>query len=240
MNALLIARRDLSSYLHGYTGWVLAAAVLFLLGILFQTMALGSGAAYSHEVLEGFFEVGGWVFNTAAVLITMRSFSEERQLGTDVLLRTAPISSLEVVLGKFLAAVGFLAGMAALTVYLPGLIFVNGKVSVAHIAVGYSGLLLMSATVASIGIAMSSLFRSQVASAISAGILVGVFVIAWKLSDLTDPPFTDPLAYMALWDKHYTAFSEGTLRLRDVVFYLSTSFVFLFGTAQVLEGRRWQ
>lgn len=240
MNALLIARRDLASYLHGYTGWVLVAAVLFLLGIFFQTLAMGSGAHYSHEVLQAFFELAGYIFNTAAVLVTMRAFSEEQQLGTDVLLRTAPISTGEVVFGKYLAAMGFLGGLLLLSTYMPGLIFVNGKVSLAHIAVGYTGLLLMGSAVASVGILASTLFRSQVASAIISGITVGVLVMAFRLAEEASPPFDDVLAYAALWDKHYTGFMEGRLLVRDVVYFLSVTFLALFGATKVLEGRRWQ
>jgi ABC-2 type transport system permease protein len=240
LNVWLIARRDLGATLHGYTGWVLIAAILFLAGVFFQVFALGQGAQYSHEVLQAYFEVAGYIFNTAAVLVTMRSFAEERQLGTEQLLASSPVASHEIVLGKYLAASLFLVGTSLLTLYLPALIFVNGKVSVGHIAVGYVGLAAMSTSIASVGIFMSSLFRSQVAAAITTGITVGVFVIAWMLSDLTAPPFTEVLAYAALWDKHYTAFIEGTLRMRDLVFYASLTGVSLFGATRVLDGRRWQ
>jgi ABC-2 type transport system permease protein len=241
MHALLVARRDLAAVLHGYLGWFIVALVLFLMGVGFQIFALEGGARLSHEVLQAFFEIAGVGFNVAAVLITMRAFSEEAQLGTDVLLRTSPIPVWQVVAGKFLAAMGFLLLMAVLSVYLPGLILVNGKVSLAHVATGYLGVLLMSGTVAAMGIAASTLFRSQVVTALVSTALLGMFAwFIWRLSDSVDAPFTAVFAYAALWDKHFTSFQAGTLHTQDVVFYLSMMFVFLFAATKVLEGRRWQ
>lgn len=241
MNALLIARRDLGALLHGYLGWFIVALVLFLVGIAFQIFALGGKAAFSHEVLQSFFEIAGIGFNIAAVLVTMRSFSEEQQLGTDVLYRTAPIPMWQVVAGKFLAAIAFLLLLAVISVYLPGLIFVKGKVSVAHVLVGYAGVLMMSGTVAAMGIAASTLFRSQVVTALVSVALMGTFAwFLWRLSDVTDPPFDALFAYSALWDKHFTSFQDGSLHTRDVVFYATMSFLFLFASTKVLEGRRWQ
>jgi ABC-2 type transport system permease protein len=241
MNSLLISRRDIGALLHCYLVWFIVALVLFLVGVAFQIFALGSGAHFSHEVLETFFEIAGIGFNVAAVLITMRSFSEEAQMGTDVLFRTAPIPVWQVVAGKFIAAVAFLTLMASLSVYLPGLIYVNGKVSPEHVLVGYAGVLMMSGTVAAMGIAASTLFRSQVVTALVSVALMGTFAwFLWRLSDLTDPPFNDVFAYSALWDKHFTSFQSGSLHVRDVIFYASMSFLFLFGATKVLEGRRWQ
>jgi ABC-2 type transport system permease protein len=241
VNALLVARRDLASYLHGYTGYVIVAAALFMTGVLFQAFGMSGGARYSHEVLQDFFQYAGFVTNTVAVLITMRSLAEERQLGTDVLLQTSPISDVEVVVGKFLAAVAFLAILLALTVYMPALIFVNGKVSPAHIATGYLGLLVMGAATASIGIAASSLFRSQLPAGLVAGVIVGTLIAGWTLSNRVDAPFSEVMSYVAFWDKHFhQTFEQGRLHVRDIVYFLSVSFVFLLGATKVLEGRRLQ
>ena len=77
----------------------------------------------------------------AGVLLTMRLLAEERQTGTMVLLLTAPINSAQVVIGKFLGAYGFLALITAMTLYMPALIQINGKVSWEQIFAGYVGLL---------------------------------------------------------------------------------------------------
>ncbi|MCB9664344.1 MAG: ABC transporter permease subunit [Alphaproteobacteria bacterium] len=240
MHTLLVARRDLAAYLHGYAGWVIVAAVLFVTGLLFQTRGLGAGPQLSHEVLETFFENCGGLVMIAGILFTMRSLAEERQLGTDVLLQTSPATDAQVVVGKWLAAMGMMALTLALTLYMPALIFVNGKVSLAHIAVGYTGLLSLAAATTAIGIAASSLFRTQLPAGILGAVVLVTLLLGWLLSDVTDAPFKDVLAYAAFWDKHFTTFMEGRLHVRDLAYYASVTFAFLLAATKVLEGRRWQ
>ena len=80
--------------------------------------------------------------NSMGVLLSMRTLAEERQDGTDVLLQTSVVTDFQIVLAKYTAAMGMLLLLLALTIYLPMLVFVNGKVSWAHIGVGYLGLAL--------------------------------------------------------------------------------------------------
>ena len=240
MNALIIARRDLAAYLHGFSGWFILSAVLFVTGLLFQVRGLGAGPQKSHEVLQAFFENCGGLVMISSVLITMRSFAEERQTGTDVLLQTSPVSATETVLGKYLAGMGMMTLLLGLTVYMPGLIFVHGKVSVAHIAVGYLGLLCLASATVGIGVFASTLFRSQMPAGIVAGVVVVTLLLGWRLADVTDAPFADVFSYAAYWDKHFTRFMEGRLHVRALVYYLSVTFVFLLGAAKVIEGRRWE
>lgn len=240
MTTFLIARRDLGAYLNGFSGYAIIAAVLFVTGLLFQLRGLGSGAQYSHEVLETFFENCGGLVMISGIVFTMRSLAEERQLGTDVLLATSPATEGQVVFGKWLAAMGVMSLVLVLTVYMPALIFVNGKVSLAHIATGYLGLFLLASATTAIGIAASSLFRTQLPAGIVGGVLLVSLLLGWLLSEVTDAPFKSVFAYMAFWDKHFTTFMEGRLHLRDVVYYASITFLSLLGATKVLEGRRWQ
>ncbi len=240
MNAIIVARRDLGSYLHGFAGYVIIAAVLFITGVLFYGRGLGDGARYSHEVLESFFENAGGVVMVASILITMRAFPEERQLGTDVLLVGSRASELQIVLGKYLAAMALMAGTLLLTAYMPALIFVNGKVSLAHISVGYLGLLLLASATVALGLASSSFFRTQLPAGIVAGVVLSTLLMGWMMSDVLDAPFKGIVAYAAFWDKHFTAMQDGRLHVRDVVYYLSITFGFLLVATKVLEGRRWQ
>lgn len=239
-NTLLIARRDLAAHLHGYSGYIIIAALLFIDGLLFNAFALGAGALKSHEVLERFFYFVSGSTMIAGVLLTMRSFAEERAEGSDVLLSTSPVSDGAIVMGKWAAAMGMLTLKTLLTVYMPLLIFWNGKVSLTHLAAGYLGLLALGAATTAMGTFGSSLFKSQVAAAIFGGVILAAFVLAWLLSDFVDPPFADPISYMALYDKHFKPFEEGRLVLSGLVYYASISFAFLWLTTRVIAGRRWQ
>lgn len=240
MNIWLVARRDFASYLTGITGYVIIAGALFVNGVLFNAWAVGSDPKYSTEVLEDFFFHTSGLVMIAALLLTMRSIAEERSTNTIVLLQTSPIADWQVVAGKYLAAFGMVALLTGLTFYMPAQIFIHGKVSWAHIGTGYLGLLLLGSATTALGIFASSLFKNQVAAAFTGGFLLVTLLTTWMLSRVTDPPFSDVLAYAAFFDKHYSPFTEGRLATSGVVYYVTMTGAFLLLSNRVLEGRRWE
>ena len=236
---LLIARRELGAYLRTMTGYVILALVLLCDGVLFQVFALGSGEHRSSEVLTQFFYYASGLTIISSIVISMRLFAEERQTGTIQLLYSSPISDGEIVLGKFLSAVGYLAIMTLTTVYMPLLIFVNGKISLGHMAAGYLGLMLLGSAALAIGMFGSSLARSQVVAVIISGALMLGMVAAWAIGRVTERPLSEVFAALALW-QHFQPFQSGILHLKDIVYYCAVTYVALFATTRVLEARRWR
>ena len=143
MNGLrVIFQREINAYLRSSVGYVVAATVLMLNGLLFYTQALGpeAEARVSGQVLAIFFYTASGLTVIASLVLSVRLIAEERQLGTQVLLNTSPVRDWEIVVGKFLAALLFITGITLTTLYMPLMILVNGKVSITQILVGYSGL----------------------------------------------------------------------------------------------------
>ena len=238
--ALLIARRELRAYLRAPFGYIVAAAMLLVDGLLFQGYALGATPRLSAEVLHDFFYFASGTTMVASILLSMRLLAEERQTGTLVLLNTAPLHDVQIVAGKFISAFVFVALLTALSVYMPLLILVNGKVSAGHIAVGYLGLLLLGAATVAIGLFASALARSQVLAAIiGAGVLVTMLLL-WLVARVTDPPLNGFLAALALHNERQNAFMTGMLRFENVVYYLAVTYFFLLAATKTLEARRWR
>jgi ABC-2 type transport system permease protein len=237
---LLIARRELGAYLRSMTGYVIAALVLVVDGLLFQAFVMGSGDKLSSQVLSSFFEISGGVTMISSVFISMRLLAEERQTGTLVLLTSSPVHDWEIVLGKFLSGLAFLAMITLATVYMPALIFVHGKVSFGHMAAGYVGLLLLGSAALAIGTFGSALARTQVLAAIISGCMVTALVICWLLGRATERPFSEIFATLALWQRHFPPFMAGQIHVRDVVFFLALTYFALFAATRVLEARRWR
>jgi ABC-2 type transport system permease protein len=241
MNAiLLIARRELGSYLRSMTGYIIAALVLVIDGLLFQAFVMGGPERLSAEVLSNFFFISSGITMIASVFISMRLFAEERQTGTLVLLTSSPVHDWEIVLGKFLSAFVFLSGITLATVYIPALIFVNGKVSIGHMAAGYLGLVLLGGAAIAIGTFGSALARTQVLAAIFSGVIVTALVICWLLAKVTERPFADIFTSLALWQRHFPPFQAGQVHLRDVFYYIAVIYLALFASTRVLEARRWR
>src|SRR5690349_4304684 len=166
MNAtLLIARREFFAYLRSPLGIVVVAAVLLIDGLWFYSQAL-SRHMLSAEVLTEFFNGASGLTMIASIPLSMRLLAEERQSGTFTLLNTSPVKNTEIVAGKFLSAFAVVTIMNALTIYMPLLILVNGKVSWGQVGVGYFGLFLLGAAATAIGLFGSALARSQVVAVI--------------------------------------------------------------------------
>jgi ABC-2 type transport system permease protein len=238
--ALLIAQRELRAYLRSPFGYIVVAAMLLVDGLAFQGLALGAGARLSADVLREFFWCASGTTMAAAILLSMRLLAEERQTGTLVVLNTAPLHDRAIVVGKFLSAFGFVALKTALTAYLPLLIFVNGKVSVGHIVVGYLGLLLLGAASVAIGLFGSALARSQVLAAVIGAGILGTMLLLWVVGKVTDPPLNKFLAALALHNERQEAFMKGLLRLENVVYYVAVTYFFLLASTKTLEARRWR
>ena len=237
-----ILQRELSAYFKAPLGYVVAAVVLLLSGLLFYASALGpaAGARLSAEVLSRFFFNVSGLVAIAAIVLSIRLLTEERQNGSIVLLHTSPVRDRDIVLGKFFAAFVFLAGITLATLYLPLLVLVNGKVSWGHIAVGYLGVLLLGGAVLSIGLFASVLTRNALAAAVAGGALTGAMFLLSPLATLMGPPLAGVFAGLAIHGRHFSGFQVGVVHLRDVVYYLSVTYFFLLLATRTLDARRWQ
>jgi ABC-2 type transport system permease protein len=237
---LLVARREISAYLRSLLGYIVAAGALLIEGIYFQAYGLGSGPKLSSEVLLRFFDGTCVVTMVAALILSMRLVAGEREHGTLVLLRTAPIRDAEIIAGKFLAAFGLLAMMTAATFYMPLLIFVNGTVSVGHIAVGYAGVLLAGGAALAIGLFASTLAGNQVTAVIGgAAMLVTLSLLFW-VARVTEPPVNDFLFALNIYPQRQRPFLNGVLRLENVVYYAAVAYFFLLAATHTLKARRWR
>ena len=218
---VLIARRELSAYLRSMTGYIIAAAVLLADGLLFNVFALGGPDKLSSEVLNQFFFYSSGLVIVASVFISMRLLAEERQTGTLVLLTSSPVHDWEIVLGKFLSALVFLTMILIVTVFMPALIFVNGKISLGHMAAGYLGLLLLGSAALAIGTFGSTLARTQVLAAIFSGLIVVSMIVCWAMAKVTERPLSDIFLALAFHGRHFPPFQAGAVHVRDVVYWFA-------------------
>jgi ABC-2 type transport system permease protein len=147
----------------------------------------------------------------------------------------------EIVIGKFLAALTFLAIMLILSIYMPLLIKVRGKVTFAQIMVGYLGLLMLGASALAIGTFASALAKQQLVAAIVGAAIVVTMLLLFQLSKVLDGSVRDVIAELDLWWIHFqNGFMKGVLNLKDLVYYLAVIYFFLFLAVKTLEAKRWQ
>lgn len=248
-SCLILLRRELGSYFMSWTGYVVIGAVVFLIGLGY----IGLIEAINNEpitksVVEMFFESHYFwlVLLLVAPLITMRTFAREKSSGTFETLMTAPITEIEVVIAKFFAALIFyiimwsplIVCMLLIQRYMPTDMASDfGKILSVFAGVVLIGLLYMS-----MGCFASALSKSQTSAAIAGYAFgIGLFILSF-LSYAIAPQFgliSTILNYMNMIE-HVKDFARGVIDTRPVIFYTTTSFLFLNLTLRAVESRRWK
>jgi ABC-2 type transport system permease protein len=244
-----LVRREMGAHFLSWTGYVIIAAVLFLLGYSFANLLLAlNSEATDRPVTEVFYSTLYFWFIVvfAAPVITMRSFALEKYSGTFETLMTTPVSDFQVVLAKFTGAMLFYILM-----WLPllGCLFVvryysNDPTVLDGGTVGatFLGIFLLGALYMSLGCFASSITRSQInAAMISFAVGAAIFLLSFiSLSMSTQGGLRAQIFTQVGLIEHMQDFARGVIDTRPVIFYLSLTIFFLFLTFKVVESRRWK
>lgn len=253
--AFAVFRKDLSIHLKSYPAYLAAAIFLAITGYLFYwelnyfslvCYRAASSPQFQNQGLN-LTEVvfGTFIMNVGVVLllilpmISMRSFAEERKMGTLETLMTHPVSDGAVLGGKFLAVWFLAVVMIAPTV----LFIVWAKFSGAVfdwrvVATAYGGLILLSGAFASLGLLASVVTDSQLVSVVfSFGFLVLLWMLGWGGELLGDKPAAI-MNGLSLFE-HFRNFTKGIVQIRDVAYFLLFILFFLSVTKEWLGSRRW-
>ena len=236
----IIARKELFTMFHTWTGYLVAAMALFMNGLFFNAWALGAKPKYSAEVLESFFYFSSGFVMLAGVFLAIRLIAEERQQKTLLLYLTAPIHGRSLIYGKFFASLTFLSLMLLASIHMPALIMLHGKISIAQTVIGYLMLLLLGGASLSITLFASSLSPNQLLAGALSGFFLISFLIAWMLAGITAPPLDQFFKWIAIHNEHYRPMAQGVLKVSDIVYYLSITIFFLECSVRYMEVRRWR
>jgi len=176
------------------------------------------------------------IFSFVVPAITMRLFSEELNMGSYEILLTLPVTFRAVILGKFLASVAFIAAMMLPTLAYPITISFIGQIDWGPVAGGYIGSIMLGAAFSAIGLFASSLTRNQIIA-----FIIGL-VICFALTLIDKMLFFLPQSLLGIFeylgaDFHFQNISKGIIDSRDILYFLSVSFVGLYGTHLVMEGK---
>jgi len=241
VNVPVLAGREFRSYFVSPIAYIVLTVFTLVQGITFSLVFAGDrvSAVDLNQVFQSTVGTCSFLMLFAAPLITMGLIAEESSKGTIESLFSAPVTDGEVVLGKYLAALLFAVVLFLPTLFNVLMMEVVGKPDYGPILSGYMGIFLMSAQFLAIGIFCSSLTRSQVGAGI---ISVAILMSLWIAGYLFGEP-TNPVAKFALrlspFD-HLSGFVNGVIDTRDVVYYVTTSVLFLFFTLRVVESRKWR
>jgi ABC-2 type transport system permease protein len=215
-----------------------------IIGLFTWIFADGNVLSQGYANLDVLFFMAPWIFIFLISAITMRSFSEEIKQGTFEILSTKPITDLQIVLGKYLAAVVLVAFAILPTllyfysIYQLGL--PKGNIDVGATWGSYIGLLLLGASYAAIGIFSSAVTPNQIVAFILGMFLCFFFYVGFQqLSNLSLFGGLDSFVQSLGIQFHYDSISRGVVDTRDLVYFGSLISVFLGLTLVVLGSRKW-
>ena len=238
---LSITKRELIGYFATPVAYVFITIFLLLSGLF--TFYLGNFFEIGQASLGSFFEWHPWLYLFLVPAITMRLWSEEKKSGTIELLTTLPVSTLNIVLGKFMAA--WLFTLLALVLTFPIWITVNylGNPDNGVIMASYIGSFLMSGGYLSIGIFISSLTKNQVIAFIVSVTICFLFTVSGLpivldfFSSWTGEAIMDVIASFSFL-ANYSDISRGIIDFRTLVYFLSLIFLFLYLNVITLDNSR--
>lgn len=252
-NVLTIAGKEMKSYFTSPIAYLLMALFGLIFGYFFFSATvffvnMGLQAQFSGQqqpMSINDYIIAPLLGNASVVglflipLISMRLFAEEKRSGTIELLMTSPVRDWEIILGKWLGAMGMYLSILAISAISVALLFVWGHPDWRPILTGYLGLILQGGTILAFGTFISTTTRNQIiAGATTFAVCLLLWVLSW-VSSYNDAGWAQAIAYCSILT-HFEPFSKGIIDSKDLIFYVSAIFLGLFLTSRSLESLRWR
>lgn len=229
-----IWKREVSSF---FSSW-LAYALLFGFALMSGYFFVAGPLAAQKSDLGDYFGNLAIAVIFLAPLMSMRLLAEEKKSGTLELLLTSPLTTLDIVLGKYLGAL-FLVGLFIVGT-LPGVLFLafQGGFEWPVYLLQAAGFFLLGGAVLGIGLVSSALSENQmVAAVIAFAVTLGLYFLSWIAPGFSGAPraILDELTIMS----HYQSFLRGVFDLKDFLYYFLWIVLCVFLAQKVLESRQW-
>lgn len=237
---LAVARKELHQFFSGLTGYITIILFLIVNAVYLFVLKDSNLFDFGYATLGAFFDLAPWVFIFLIPAISMRSFSDEFKVGTFETLKTRPLTPWQIVWGKYVAIV-----LVILITLLPTLLYVltifalssAGNIDSGGIAGAYAGLFLLASVFAAISVWTSSLTSNAVIAFLGSAFACVILYFGFgALSQLTVFQGSgDYYIQMAGIDFHYESISRGVIDTRDVIYFFSLIFLFLFACRQNIQ-----
>lgn len=252
---MAIFGKEMRSYFGSPIAYVMAGVFLLFSGFVFRNQVLEFRDMsvflqlaereekiqlnVNTDVVEPFFEFQTFIWMIVIPMLTMRLYAEEKRGGTYELLMTSPITSGQILMGKFLACYALYLLIELMAFGYIGVLATHAQLDWGPIFSGALAVVLLGATFISVGILASSLTENQIIAAVlSFFLLILLWIIDWA-ARFSDDLFFVILKFLSLLE-HTRDMIRGVVDTHDVVFFVSAVAFFLFLTHTVLESRRWR
>lgn len=240
-----IFKKEVRQFFSSLIGYIAIIVFLLVLGLFMWIFPDTNVLDSNYATLDSYFYIAPYIFIFLIPAITMRSFAEEINTGTIELLSTRPVTELQIVLGKYFAALllVFFAIVPTVVYFVTIYLLASpvGNVDVGGIIGSYFGLFFLGAVFVAIGIFCSSITSNQIVAFIAGVFLCFFLYLAFDYISQFGifVGKSDYLVESLGMSAHYDAMGKGVVDSRDVVYFLSLISLFILFTRTTLAGRRW-
>lgn len=230
----ILFKKELMSYFNSPIAYVFIGVFLVAGNwLFFNTFFLAAQAS-----MRNYFILLPWIFLFLSPAITMRLWAEEKKSGTIELLLTLPLSDWQTVLAKFFSAMAFLFISLLFSLTIPVSIVFLGNLDSGPVIGGYLGALFLGGSYLALGLFISSLTRNQIiAFIISLAASFAAFIVGADFVLAGAPQTFTPIMKFIGLGSHFNNIARGVIDTKDVIYYLSFIFLFLWLNVRVIEGR---
>jgi gliding motility-associated transport system permease protein len=250
-NIIAIADKELRSYFASPIAYIIVGFFALPFGVFFylyleaflrqsmQMAQFGGSLNVNQQVIRLVLQNASVIILFVMPMITMRTYAEEKRSGTIELLLTSPVTDFQIIVGKFLGALGLYIAMLLVTLLYIAILFVYGHPEWRPLVAAYLGLLLMGGAFLSLGLFISSTTDNQIVAGIISFV---VFLLLWIVGWFADSagPTIGPITSWLSITEHFEDFSKGVIDTKHVLYYLSLITFGLFLTAKSVDSERWR
>ncbi len=227
-----VFRKEFTTYFVSPIAYIVISVFLLVTGWFFFTTFF----LFDQASLRNFFNLLPFIFSFVVPAVTMRLFAEELNIGSYETLLTMPLTHMDVILGKFFAAVCFIGAMLIPTLAYPVCISFMGDLDWGPVIGGYVGALLLGAVFTSVGLLASALTRNQIVAFIIAMAICFCLTLIDKMLVFLPTATLDFFHYLGV-GTHFENISKGIIDTRDILYFISLCFIGLYGTHLVLQEK---
>lgn len=237
----IIAKREVGSLFYSPIAYFVLFLFLIVTGILFGWLVFIPGKPSEVRDLVDFSRFGLFFIIPG---LTMSLLADEYRSGRIEMLRTSPLTELDLVLGKYFGAMLFYLILLASTFIYIALLVAYGRPDWGSTFAAYLGLLLLGMMFVSIGLFFSSCTQNQIVAYLATLLVLGFFTFCSALVTLFPAkwgfvPIRQPLTYLGV-GPHIADFAKGIVAVSHLSYFLGFTLLFLFLTYLVLESRKWR
>lgn len=238
---VVIAKREVGSLFYSPIAYFVLFLFLIVTGILFGWLVFIPGKPSEVRDLIDFSRFGLFFIIPG---LTMSLLADEYRSGRIEMLRTSPITEMDLVLGKYLGAMLFYLILLASTFVYLALLIAYGRPDWGATFAAYVGLFLLGMMFVSVGLFFSACTQNQIVAYLATLLVLGFFTFCGALTSLFPAsigivPIRQPLNYLGV-SAHIADFAKGIIAISHVSYFVGFTLLFLFLTYLVIESRKWR